>query len=323
MASTTNSTTILYGTAWTDDTLLAIVRTNNLELEQKDGIKRHFEYDWRTLAAINPHYKRFVESEIARLGDNDLTIRTQYWLQPISGAGFLLSDMQRHLLRGSHDWQDEPDNKGDTYLLGMDIGGEERPKRGDEKKLSSKRDSTIITVARVIYNELDLPKVEIVHQYWFNGMHHGGQYAATCQIMQQWNARQLVIDATGLGEALASLLIDKFGDQRITAFKFSRMSKSKLTYQFLSMINTGRLKMYEADQAPAGIHHEAWRQLRLARYRVPGEELLDMFVPAGEGHDDFLMSIALCCEATREFAAPVQESLIVRPRRLYEDEERY
>src|SRR5260370_29811570 len=154
-------------------------------------------------------------------------------------------------------------------------------------------------------------------------MHHSDQYATTCQIMQQWNVRRLVIDATGLGEALASLLIDRFGDERITAFKFSRPSKSKLTYQFLSMINSGRLKMYGADQAPAVIYHEAWKQLRLARYRVPGESLLDMFVPVGEVHDDVLMSIALCCEATREFAAPVQESLIVRPRRLYEGEERY
>jgi len=323
MASTTDSTTILYGTAWTDDTLLAIVSANNLELEQKDGIKRHFEYDWRTLAAINPHYKRFVEAEIARLGEDHITIRTQYYLQPISGSGFLLSDMQHYLLRGNHDWQYEPDDEGDVYLLGMDVGGEERPKIGDEKRPSSKRDSTIITVGRISYNELDLPKIEIVHQYWFNGMHHSGQYAVTCQIMQQWNARRLVIDATGLGEALASLLIDKFGDQRITTFKFSRPSKSKLTYQFLSMINSGRLKMYRADQAPAGIHHEAWKQLRLARYRVPGEGLLDMFVPAKEGHDDFLMSIALCCEATREFAAPVQQSLIIKPHRLYENEQRY
>jgi hypothetical protein len=323
MASTKNTTTVLYGTAWTDDTLLAMVRANNLALEQQDGIKRHFEYDWRALAAINPHYKRFVEAEIARLGEDHLTIRTQYNLQPISGAGFLLSDMQHYLLRGSHDWEHEPNDTGDIYLLGMDVGGEERPKAGDEMKLASKRDSTIITVGRVSYNEFALPKLEIVHQYWFTGMHHSDQYAATCEIMRQWNVRRLVIDATGLGEALASLLTDKFGEQRITPFKFSRPSKSKLTYQFLSMINSGRLKMYKSDKAPTNIHHEVWKQLRLARYRVPGEELIDMFVPVGEGHDDMLMSIALCCEAIREFTAPVQESLIVRPRRLYADEQRY
>lgn len=35
MASTTNATTVLYGTAWSDDTLLAMTRAHNLELSNK------------------------------------------------------------------------------------------------------------------------------------------------------------------------------------------------------------------------------------------------------------------------------------------------
>jgi hypothetical protein len=129
MASTTNATTVLYGTAWSDDTLLAIERAKNLEYEERMGIQRHFEHDWRTLAAINPKYKKFVESEIARLGEEHITIRTQYRLLPISGAGFLLSDLQRYLLRGTHHWEAEPDEEEDgAYIAGMDVGGEDRPK---------------------------------------------------------------------------------------------------------------------------------------------------------------------------------------------------
>ncbi len=61
MASTTNATAVLYGTAWSDDTLLAVEHAKNLEYEERTGIKRHFEYDWRTLDVINPKYKKFVE----------------------------------------------------------------------------------------------------------------------------------------------------------------------------------------------------------------------------------------------------------------------
>ena len=64
MCSTTNCTTVLYGTAWSEDTLLAQVKTTNQEREERDGIRRHFQYDWRTLAKINPDYKAFVEEEI-------------------------------------------------------------------------------------------------------------------------------------------------------------------------------------------------------------------------------------------------------------------
>ncbi len=318
MASTTNATTVLYGTAWSDDTLLAVERAKNLEYEERTGIKRHFEYDWRTLAAINPKYKKFVESEIARLGEEHITIRTQYRLLPISGAGFLLSDLQRHLLRGSHAWESEPD--GDyVYIAALDAGGEERPKPGGETRPSGKRDSTVMTIGRVSYNELDLPKIDIVHQQHWVGMRWADQYAATAALMQHWNIRKLVVDATGLGEALASLLIDRFTEERVTAFKFSRPSKSKLTYQFLSMVNSARLKLYSQEEAPPAIFEECWKQMRLARYRVPGEGLLSMYVDELEGHDDFLISVALCTEAVKELSAPVQQAIIVKPQRWYDD----
>ncbi len=88
------------------------------------------------------------------------------------------------------------------------------------------------------------------------------------------------------------------------------------------MINSGRLKMYQADEAPTMIYEEAWKQLRLARYRIPAPETMDMYVDAREGHDDFLMSIALVTEALASFTAP-PESGYVRPRALYEGESRY
>src|SRR5450759_654513 len=82
MASTTNATTVLYGTAWSDSTLLAQQSAVNQELARCTGEQQHFEYDWRTLAAINPAYRSFVENEIARLGEDHLAIQTQYF--PVS-----------------------------------------------------------------------------------------------------------------------------------------------------------------------------------------------------------------------------------------------
>ncbi len=46
MGATTNVTTVHYGTTWDDSTLLEEVKQTNCELERKDGIKRHFRYDW-------------------------------------------------------------------------------------------------------------------------------------------------------------------------------------------------------------------------------------------------------------------------------------
>lgn len=324
MAATNNSTTIMYGTAWSDTTLLACMRAHNLELQQRDGIQRHFEYNWQTLAEINPRYRAFVESEMRRLGEDHISMRTQYRLLPISGAGFLLNELQRHLIRGTQSWLDLPaDDDDGFYVAGLDVGGEERPKPGDEVKPSGKRDSTVLTIGRVSYNELDLPAVEIVHQAWWTGMRYNDQYASVSSLMQLWNIRKLVVDSTGLGEALVSLLIDKFGPERVIGYKFSRSSKSHLTYQLLSLINSARLTLYRQEDAPTLVFDECWKQLRLARYRIPGEHVMDMYVDPSEGHDDFLMSVALCSEATQDLIPPPQESLVVRPRRLYHDDSRF
>lgn len=317
MASTSNATTVLYGTAWSDDTLLAMVRANNLELQEQDGIKRHFEYDWRTLAAINPHYKRFVENEMRRLGEDHISIRTQYRLLSISGAGLLLNEMQRYLLQGQHTWLKEPDDQEGVYVAGMDVGGEDRAKQGQATQ--PRRDSTVITIARVEYNDLLLPVVRAVHQYWWTGLPYQEQYAQAVAVCQRWGVRRLVVDKTGLGDMMASLLVSKLGDERVQAYHFSRPSKSALTYQFLSLVNSGRLKIYTSERAPEQIYQECMKQLRLARYRVPGEGVLDMYVDPAEGHDDFLISLALCCEAVRNWTSPDVGTEIIRPRRLYDD----
>ncbi len=322
MASTTNATTVMYGTAWSDDTLLAMQSAHNRELEELDGIQRHFEFDWMVLAAINKKYKKFVEGEMKRLGEESVSIRTQFRLLPISGAGFLFNEIQRHLLKGAHHWLNEP-GEDDLYIAGIDMGGEQRPKPGEESKSQSKRDSTIISIGRVKYNELLLPAIEVVQHVWFTGMKYLDQYAAIVEIINQWNLRHITIDATGLGDTMASLLIEKFTDERVTAFKFSRTSKSKITFQLLGLVNGGRLKMYQQDAAPGAIYDEAWKQLKLARYTIPGEGIMNMGVNPGDGHDDFLLSIGLLTEALNSVTQPAQESKVIRPRRLYSGESRY
>ncbi|WP_112427980.1 phage terminase large subunit family protein [Thermogemmatispora tikiterensis] len=329
MAATTNATTVLYGTAWSDDTLLARQRALNLEREQHEGRRTHFEYDWQALAAINPAYRRFVESEIQRLGASHPAIQTQYLLQPISGAGHLLTPLQRSLLQGDHPWQEEPQEEA-HYVAAIDIGGEEQRPEEQLALLSQstavpsrrRRDSTVLTIAALSPNELGLPGLRIVHQQWWTGRPYLEQYSAVLALAERWRLRRLIIDATGLGAGLAALLRSRLGDERLLSFTFTRPSKSRLTYQFLAAINSGRLKLYTPASAPAAIAGECWQQLRQARYRLLGESGIDMYVNPSEGHDDFLISLALLCEALNELDQPPASALIP-PRRLYRDESRF
>lgn len=322
MASTRNATTILYGTAWTDNTLLAQQRAVNLEREQRTGERLHFEFDWRTLAAINPAYRTFVEQEIDRLGEDSPIIQTQYYLHPLNGAGYFLNTLQKTLLQGTHCWEETPREDG-WYVAGMDVAGEDRPNPGaTDLGSSTRRDSTVITIGRIRYNELGLPAIEVVHHEEWIGRSHLQQYAATVALVESWGIRSLVVDATGIGAGLASLLVERLGDERVRPFMFSRPSKSRLAYQLLALLNGGRLKLYSPTDAPAHLYRECWKQLGRARYRLPAPDVLDFYVDPADGHDDFLISLALLGEAANDVTMPASSSL-VRPVRLYGGEGRF
>jgi len=108
MAASTNATTVLYGTTWTEDSLLETTKQTNLRLQQQDSLPRHVEFDWSHGAATNPLYGSFVQSEIDRLGDSHPLIRTQYLLLPLQDSGTFFSKHQLSLLQGTHPRQRVP-----------------------------------------------------------------------------------------------------------------------------------------------------------------------------------------------------------------------
>jgi hypothetical protein len=118
MGASTNVTTVLYGTAWDGNTLLDEVRQANLEEERKDGVKRHFRYDWEVVAQYNPLYRAYAEAERERLGEDHPIFRTQYRLLSLPGRGSLFSFQQRAQLQGNHGRQRTPVH-GSIFVAGI------------------------------------------------------------------------------------------------------------------------------------------------------------------------------------------------------------
>ena len=87
-------------------------------------------------------------------------------------------------------------------------------------------------------------------------------------------------------------------------------------------MNSGRLKLYIKDGAPRDVYEEMWSQIKKARYRLPTAETIDFYVEADEGHDDFLISLALLTEAIKGIILPAASS-VIRPKRMYEGEGRF
>jgi len=296
MAAPANATTVYYGTPWDDTTLLERAVQSNLERQRKDGVRRHFQFDWEAVAELNPNYARYVEGERERLGESHPLFQTQYALKTVSG-GRLFGAGQRAQLRGRQPRLSAAAG-GESYVAGLDVGGQEL-----ESADGSGHDPTVLTVARLVAAATDAivaePRLEIVEHLAVAGEKHDELFARLVDLLGHvWGVRQVVVDATGLGETLARLLAKALGPAVVRPFRFTAESKSRLGYNLLAAVNGGRLKMYASDGSAEWT--EFWRQVEAARVAYRSGRTMSFFVDPSDGHDDYLMSLALAVEAARD-----------------------
>lgn len=311
MAAATGATIVFYGTAWREDDLLARMRARHLEQERRDGIRRHFTVDWETVARYHPPYGRFVAQERERLGETHPLFLTQYLLRPLPGAGRLLTPGQRALLRGDHPRLHAPPVEAPArllgYVAGLDVGGEALAP-------GKVPDATVLTVARVLAAPTDAvapePHIEVVEHACWQGTSHAELVGALVRLVRTvWRVRRLVVDATGLGEGLAATLAAACrGGPEIVRLRLTGERKSALGYELLAAVNSGRLRLYRADGSPEC--RALWRELELARAEPRSDRRLAWSVDPAEGHDDFLMSLALTVEAARGLTPRVARGYI-------------
>jgi hypothetical protein len=313
MGSATDATTVLYGTTWDDRTLLEEVKQTNLQLERKDGVRRHFRYDWQEVGRHNPDYLRFVQTERERLGEEHPLFRTQYALLPITHGGGFLSRPQIAVMLGEHERQSRPNGKR-ICVAGVDLAGEHESETSLRGALATKQsltgmrlprfarndggrghDSTVITIAEVAFANSSQPVVKVVEQYQWTGTPHSQLYAQMMDILKNvWNCQRIVVDATGIGQPVASFLRKELGS-RVIPFVITSRSKSDLGFELLSFINSGRLKLYKRDDSRE--YRETLFELESARVQYRPNQTMNFYVDPQEGHDDFLVSLALVVQA--------------------------
>ncbi len=315
MAASTNATRVFWGTAWTTHTLLARELRLARQAEARDGIRRVFCLGAEAVRAEVPAYGRFVDEQVARLGRTHPMVRSQYFGEEIDAEIGLFPPARTGLMQGSHRTQSAPE-PGKTYALLVDLAGEDEQLRlnpagdGEGALANPGRDSTAITIMQVDSRARagDLtgkPVYRVLNRELWTGEKHSTQYARLLALVERWQPRKVVVDASGVGAGVASFLADRLGE-RVVQLGFTRQVKSRLGWGFLAVVDTGRFQDYlpaDAHSEEGRLHALFYRQLQAVAYEVSlgPERYIRWGVPENardplEGsklHDDLVLSAAM------------------------------
>jgi hypothetical protein len=127
------------------------------------------------------------------------------------------------------------------------------------------------------------------HYAWSGADHPTQHHALRALLAERFPCVRVVVDATGLGAGVASWLAPALGAAVVEPFVFSAASKSRLGFTLLAMAGTGRCRLYRQDGLTELVRCR--QEIEAARYELGAHEQLRFYVPAGEGHDDYLMSL--------------------------------
>ena len=333
MAASTNATRVFWGTAWTSATLLAREMRAALELQKQDGVKRVFKLTADDVAQEVPAYGKFVAGEVEKLGRNHPMVKTQFFSEEIDAQGGMFPEARQALMLGAHDRLTPAQAAGRIFAMLVDVAGEDESSNaqgallgGDAGTLSNPgRDSTALTVVEIDLSQfaaLHQPVYRVVDRRLWTGVKHSLLHGQLLSLFEAWQARYLVIDATGIGAGISSFLAEHLG-KRLVPFTFNSATKSHLGWSFLAVIESGRFKDYRPAGGGVGQHDERWefyRQLDACQMEIiPGpEKRLRWGVPDGTRdpatgellHDDLILSAALCAELDNQLWGTA-ESLII------------
>jgi hypothetical protein len=329
MAASAAATLLLSGTRWTPTTLLEREYRLALAAQARDGQRRVFLFDAGQVRAVVPEYGRHVDGVVARLGRQNPLVKTQFFCEMVDAQAGMFPPGRQALMLGTHAARTQPE-PGQLYAFLIDVAGqaeagfslyeaEARDPASPAGRLPGPgRDSSFLKIVEVDSDSLALlgkPTYRVVFRQEWVGASHVTVFGALKALVQTWRPLRILIDATGVGEGLWSLLEASFGSERVQPVKFTAQLKSRLGYGFIGVVESGRYREYHPFDPKLRVQLDKCRSEIL-----PGPGLLMRWgVPDGTRdpvsgelvHDDDLVASALCCLLDAlEWTLPL-ESVIV------------
>jgi hypothetical protein len=270
----------------------------NLNKRRQRGKRsNHFEYDHKVVSKYNPAYRKFIEKEKIRLGEDSEEFQMSYALKWMLERGMLITEDDLDMLADRSmglvkAWHRTP------VVVGID------PARV--------KDSTVVTVCWVDWDYPDpagyrehriLNWMEIHNTAWEE------QYFQIMEFLDPYDIAFVGVDAQGMGSAVADRLQRLLGSRcEVTAYSSDAKNQSDRWKHLIQLIQR-RMLIYPGHSKAR--RTRVWRNFRQqmsdAEKVMKGQYLLVEAPNEREAHDDYVDSLALACVCSMDETAPVVE----------------
>ena len=326
MAAANNAVQIFWGTVWDDRTLLAR-QTKLAEKEaEKDGTKHVFRTTAAEVGKEVPEYAAFVRAQIEGMGREHPAVRTQFFCEEISDLTGMFTPARLSAIRGEHSYLDSPE-PGCCYVFLIDIAGSDELSAAARQKsgFSDRRDATVVTICEVTMPEGYGADPRLYHWTAVARRYYRNVPAEILKKflifeVEHWEPYHIILDHSGLGCMLTDFLSRKY-PEKCLAYDITPANKTRMAWEFLAMIDSGRWKEYRTDEVsvlqpgsdpkrdayevledPALLQQMFLREMRACRME-PSDNGMTVRWGVKEGikdpetgrflHDDLVMSAAL------------------------------
>jgi hypothetical protein len=291
MGAAVNATTVLTGTpspfiGFFYDQINAN-RAHDARVK-KSKYHLHFEADYLIAQKSNDLYRKYIEKEKDKLGEESDEFRMAYKLiWPITKGMLFTKDLLvEKAYSPKHDCVTS--FKKFSCIAGLDIG----------KAI----DSTVLTILYPDYSKVDpegnmektlLDWLEIEGDEWEK------QYADIVDKISDYWIDTLIVDSTGMGDPIRDRLSFMLPEVNVVPFIFSPSTKDMGYKYLLKEISAGRIIIpYSSSTKRKTTFRKFEQQMTTLKKHYSGKFLNPRPVDADKGHDDYPDSLMLATYAT-------------------------
>jgi hypothetical protein len=318
MASATAGTLVKIGTPNRKRSEFYEACRRNKRADLADGFlrskkRRHFEYDYTVGQKYNPRYRKYIQKEKSRLGEDSDEFRMKYRLHWLLDRGMFINP----------DVFEECGIKDSSSNLTAVIGKGRRKREikftrppnvvtydpGTEGIVASidvgRTNSTVVTVAKVFWDnpvefaDSDRYFMHIMNWLELVGDDHEAQHPQIVDFLKNYSLSQVIVDATGKGDPVYSRIaasLDGYGVY-VQPFIFNAASKD-VGYKTLGQELSSRRLTYPAGSRASRL--QKWQrfvsQMEDLEKEWRGQQMV-VHKPkhSSDARDDYCDSLMMLC----------------------------